>query len=149
MSDAEMRELEKLARAGDNSAFKKWQHLRARIGFTSDDAEYLQKYYELCEKFQSREISLFKAEGIADYYDRPEDDYDVINNPEQYSPEDLAEIKAELEERRAQRSQGLLPALNEEYKFLVHPKTLKTRILGRLLGKGYDNLGWAASNICY
>lgn len=155
MSDVDMRELERQARAGDEDAFKKLQAARSRIGFTAADAEYLHKYIQLCEEFIDGNANLFDIEGPDEerLYDSLSEDVEAeledsgeLDNLSQEEVE--SRIQARVQEEIKNRGPSKLAQLNEEYKYLVCPNTLKTEILARKLA-GYDSAeGWAISSIC-
>lgn len=131
MSDEELRHLELRSKSGDPQAWEQFQATRARLGLTSDDAEYLEKYVALCEEFVSGTINLYDAQGGT-----PWDDYD---------DEDLEE--EELETKK-QPKVGRLQQLNEEYKYRIHPKTRRDHIMASFLASYEDSDGWAISAIC-
>ena len=127
MSDNELRELERLARAGDEEAFKKLQASRDRIGLVIADAEYYQKYIEICDEFVNGQIPIYEAQGgYEHFYGEDEED----------------------EEENEKREKSKLELLNEEYKFLVGSRTLRNEIIGAALAR-HGGEGWAVSQVCF
>jgi hypothetical protein len=55
MSDEERRNLIREVEAGDTDALPKLQRLNDRLGLSTPDVEYLQEYFQLCEKFLNGE----------------------------------------------------------------------------------------------
>lgn len=139
MSDTELRELERQARSGDAGALNKLQLLRDRFGLTSADAEYYQKYYQICEDFINRKISLYVAQGgtswqVKDYFSGTPANKEWVAQNE---PDVVEQIK-----------NSRLYQLNEEYKYLVGSKTLRYTVLASILANASED-GWAKSDICW
>lgn len=62
MLDQERRELERQVQAGDALALPKLQALNDRIAISTSDAEYLEKYFEICDNFLGASMAHTEAE---------------------------------------------------------------------------------------
>lgn len=104
MSDTDLRELEKLARAGDTLALEKLQHTRDRLGFSSADAAYLHEFVKIYEDVVSAKLDVWVGEHS-------------------------------------------LRLLNDEYKFLVGSRTLKTDFILPPTPDLFEDSGWSSSGM--
>lgn len=112
--DEDRRRLERLAKAGDKDALTRLQVMNARIGSSQADAAYLAKYVDLCERLLSNQ-----------YY----------NKGFRGTPNETTKVT------RLHALKQLID-LNEKFKLVVGPDTLKFTIPGVHLAYDGATRGW-------
>lgn len=116
--DEEIRLLERTARATNTAEdLNNLQTARQRLGYSYADAEYLHKFLDICEQWESGRFGMGRDE-----------DYETGNRIDPKPGTALA----------------LLQTLNEEYKFLVCKNTIKYRLANAIADGGN---GWVSSSI--